>query len=198
MAQSAFEQLTMASFGTDVLTFNREFNLRSVHFDSVLRDAGRSGLNETDLVTTYLIKLRRPVKFHLDSVLRLRASYNNERVIDGRQPIAFTIREALAETESFALQQVGDLGYVPPASIPTAPAVAADSATVPMDLDAMREEILALRANLANQSKGTTGKGRTRERGNGKCWRCGESRHYRRNCPGKRGDKEREGKEGTR
>ena len=192
-AQAAYEALTMASYGDDILAFNREFNVQAVHYDNVLRDAGRNGLVAEDLVTTYSIKLRGPVKLHLDAVLRLRASNNRERIIDGRQPVVFTIREAFAETESFALQQAGDACHSVPAPLPTAPPAAAT--TMPMDLDTLAAEIMAMRQEFNNRGRGRRD-GRRDGQGRGTCWECGGTGHFRRECPSSKKE-EGSGKEGT-
>ena len=189
-AQAAYEALSMASYGNDILAFNREFNVQAVHYDNVLRDAGRNGLVAEDLVTTYSIKLRGPVKLHLDAVLRLRASNNRERIIDGRRPVAFTIREAFAETESFARQQAGDTAYSVPAPLPTAPVASSSTGTVPMDLDTLAAEIMALRQEFGKRGRG----GRRDGRKQATCYGCGGTGHFRRECPSK---KEEPGKEET-
>jgi hypothetical protein len=102
-AQEAFERLSMSTLKVRVLEFNRKFNVRAVHFDNVLRDAGRPGLNPADFVTSYSIKLCGAVKLYLDAVLWLRASNNAERILDNRHPIESTIYEAFVKTESFVL-----------------------------------------------------------------------------------------------
>ena len=177
LAQAAYEALSMDSYSGDILAFNREFNLLAVHYDNVLRDAGRRGLVAEDLVTTYSIKLRGPVKLHLDAVLRLRASNNRERIIDGRLPVAFTIREAFAESESFALQQTGSQGVLVPAPLPAAPYVASTTSTLPMDIDTLKAEmIMAIRKEIG-------GRGQRVREGHVKCWGCGGTGHFLRNYP---------------
>lgn len=187
MAQAAYESLSMSTFGNDILAFNREFNVLAVHFNNVLLDAGCPGLNAGNLVMSYSIKLRGPVKLHLDAVMRLRASTNRERELDGRPAIPFSIKDAFAETESFALQQAGDVASFVPAPLPAAPA--ATSSTTPMELDSLRTEILA----VVRQEVGR-GRGRGRGRGDGKCWGCGGSGHLRRDCPSGKASKSEEGK----
>jgi hypothetical protein len=181
MAQAAYESLSMAAFGNDILAFNREFNVLAVHFNNVLLDAGCPGLQARELVMSYSIKLRGPVKLHLDAVMRLRASTNRERELDQRPPIPFTIKDAFAETESFALQQAGDLSAFAPAPLPAAPT--STSTTIPMEIDSLRSEILAV-------VRQEVGRGRGRGRGDGKCWGCGGTGHLRRDCPSAKAAKE--------
>jgi hypothetical protein len=91
MAQVAFEQLTIMLYEDDILAFNREFNIRPVHYDNILGDADQRGLDLGDWVTTYSIQLYGEVKQHLYAVMRLRDSNNVERIIDDRTPTEFTI-----------------------------------------------------------------------------------------------------------
>jgi hypothetical protein len=131
----------MTTFSNDILGFNRDFNVKAVHYDNILRNAGLPGPTKTGLVTTYSIKLHQLAKLYLDLILRLRASNNAEQVIDSRMPTAYTIREAFAEIESFGLQAAGDHLITMPVGLLTAPAIATDM--VPMDLDTLHTEILA-------------------------------------------------------
>jgi hypothetical protein len=164
----------MTTFGNDILGFNRDFNVKAVYYNNILRNAGLPGLTKKGLVTTYSIKLCGPAKLYLDLVLRLRASNNAEQVIDSRTPTAYTIREGFAEIESFALQAAGDHLITMPVGLPTASAVATD--TVPIDLDMLLTEI------LATLYEGSAGRERGKGRMEGKCWGCRGSGHFRQNC----------------
>jgi hypothetical protein len=91
--------------------------------------------------------------------------------------------------EGFALQDASKYGTAAPASMSTAPAVMADM--VLMDFNTLRIEILA---TVQEESKSWRGK----ERGDGKCWACGGTGHFHRNCPSKKAEGKEVGKEETR
>jgi hypothetical protein len=70
----------MTTFGNDILGFNRDFNIKVVYYNNILRNAGRRGLTKKELVTTSSIKLCGPAQLDLDLVLHLRASNNAEQI----------------------------------------------------------------------------------------------------------------------
>jgi hypothetical protein len=140
IAQAAFEQLSMTTLSTDILDSNCKFNIKAIYYSNVLRNSGLPRLNKTDLITPYSIKLCWPIELYLDLVLYLRAINNNERAIDGYAPMAVTIRDLFAQTKTFTLWVARDHLITMPAELPTAPVIT--MYTVPMDLEALRTDIL--------------------------------------------------------
>lgn len=145
-AQRAFNALPMATFGIDVLSFNKEINLPAVRYSHALRDAGRPQLGQTDVFCTYSIKLAGPVKVHLEAVIRIRNSTNVERVHAGRDLFDFTLQQAFAQTESFAIHnQLGLTVAVPLSNLPPIPTT---STTTLMDLNVLQSEFAAIRTEV--------------------------------------------------
>jgi hypothetical protein len=140
--------------------FSREFNIQALQFDAGLRDAGHPGLSPDDLVRAFQLKLRGGVSAQVDAAIRTNAMANHERRANRRPEVQIGIQDLFREAETFALQShLGNGGGRLSLGSGAIPAVGTSAVvaggTTPMELDALKLEINALRDSF----KAQTGKG---------------------------------------